>query len=128
MPAGGGGPGRSSFHRGGEKPSEDTDYLITGNYRFQFDRRQNFGLYGGDTIKIYSGMLSGQVFEACLLENGFERNIKRKSTVWGYLAFVPVLTFLTAGAGVICYKNNALTVEIGSMSLILAMVYLYLIR
>ena len=50
--AGGGGVRRGSFHRGVEKPSEDTDYLKTRNFRFQFNRRQKFGLYEGDIVKI----------------------------------------------------------------------------
>lgn len=128
LPAGGGGIGRGSFSRGREMASEDTDYLQTQKFRFQIDRLQKFGLYGGDSVKVYQGLLSGLVFEAGLVESGFERRITRNSTLFGYLAFIPVCAFLAGLAGVLCRKSNLLTVEIGAMNLLLLILIFYLYK
>lgn len=111
-----------------EMASEDTDYLQTQSFRFQIDRIQKFGLYGGDSVKVYQGWLSGLVFEVGLVENGFERRTTRNSTLFGYLVFIPVSTFLAGLAGVLCRRSNLLTVEIGAMNLILLVLIFYLYK
>lgn len=79
-------------------------------------------------MKIYQGWLSRLVFEADFVENGLERKIIRNSTIFEYLVFIPVLTFLSGLAGVLSRKRNLLTVEIGAMNLILLILIFYLYK
>lgn len=128
MPSGHGGRGMSSFSGGREMPSDDTDYLQTKSFRFQIDRIQKPGIYRGDSVKVYQGWLSGLVFEAAFVKNGLERKITRNSTIFGYLAFIPIITFLLGLAGVLNRKRNLLSVEIGAMNLLLLVLIFYLYK
>lgn len=126
VPIGAGGVGSKSFSSVEERGSEDTNYLQIESFHFPIDRRQKFGLYGGDRVKIYQGWLSGLVFEVSLVENGFERKIRRDSTLFGNLIFIPIMLFILGLAGVRYRKSNLLTVEIGAMNLLLFVLIVYL--
>ncbi|WP_017734042.1 hypothetical protein [Nafulsella turpanensis] len=118
----------SRFNPTGEVPSEDTDYLITENFRFQVGRFQSFAMLTGDTVKVYQGRLSRLVMEARLVKNGIERRIERDSTMFGNLAFIPIVTFLTSLVGVLFYKKTKLSIEVGAMSLLLVMIIIFLLK
>lgn len=118
----------SRFNPTGEVPSEDTDYLLTDNFRFQVGRFQNFSLHTGDTVKVYQGRLSSMVLSAGLVRHGTERRIERDSTLFGNLIFIPIVTFLTSLVGVVFYRKTKLTIEVGTMSLLLVLVMLFLLK